>query len=533
MRIGPTRLRVAALAAAFVIGTVGVVEAEAVLHRGNGGEPATLDPQQSGLLAEFHILADMYEGLVTFAANGDVVPGVAERWEISDDGRTYTFHLRPHAKWSNGEPLTAADFVYSFRRAVDPATEFPYASTLAPIANAEAILAGAEQNLSKLGVVAKDHHTLVIKLNSRTPYFLGQLRGSFAMPVSKAVIEKFGAEWTKPGNVISNGAFVIAEWTPQLSITLVKNRHFHDAANVKLDKIIYYATEDSVDEFKQFQAGELHITYHVPADQIETARSQMAAEFKNSSLIGTYYLTINLDRKPFGRSKNLRKALALAIDRETLVEETTGLGDIPAYSYVPNVLPGYTPSYLSFKETPMDQRIARAKALIKAAGYDATNSLKVELRHPSDRHGDHKRIALAIQGMWEPLGLDVRLASAERAEHYEKLRHQKYEIGRAGWIADFADPINFLEQYTSDNQGANYPHYQNPNYDTLIERSRDMADPVERMKVLAEAERLIMDDVIIIPIFHYAANHMVSAKVIGWENNGFDVNLSRYLSLAQ
>jgi oligopeptide transport system substrate-binding protein len=261
-------------------------------------------------------------------------------------------------KWSNGEPWTAADFVYSLQRAVDPATRCRYASTLTPIVNAESILAGAERDFSELGVVAKDEHTLAIRLISPTPYFLGQLRGSFAMPVPRAVIEKFGSDWTKPGNVISNRAFLMAEWTPQLSITLVKNRHFHDTANVRRDRIIYYPTEDTVDEFKRFQAGELHITYHVPAEKIETVRSEMADEFRNSSLIGTYYLTINLDREPLGKSSELREALALAIDRETLIEEITVTGDVPAYSYVPNVLPGYTPSFLSFKDMPMDRRTA-------------------------------------------------------------------------------------------------------------------------------------------------------------------------------
>ena len=389
------RLRIAVLAV-LVLGAAGAVEAETVLHRGNGGEPGTLDPQKSDAFWESNILTDIYEGLITYAANGDIVPGVAKSWDISGDRKTYTFHLREDAKWSNGEPLLAADFVYSFQRAIDPATGGPYASTLAPISNAEAILSGTERNASKLGVIAKDDHTLVITLNSPTPYFLEQLRGQFAMPVSKTAIEKFGAEWTKPENIFGNGAFMLADWIPRQSITLVRNPYFYAADSVKLDKIIFYPTEDTPEEFRRFEAGELHITYRVPADKIETARSQMADSFKNYPSLGTYYYAVNFDRKPLGTSRNLREALALAIDRETLVEKITKGGEVPAYSFVPNVLSGYAPSYLPFKGMPADQRIERAKELLKAAGYGPDNSLSFELLYNADKHGEHKNIALAI-----------------------------------------------------------------------------------------------------------------------------------------
>jgi oligopeptide transport system substrate-binding protein len=351
--------------------------------------------------------------------------------------------------------------------------------------------------------------------------------------VPRTAIEKFGAEWTKPENIVSNGAFVLADWVPRQSITLIKNPYYHAADSVKLDKIIFYPTEDTPEEFRRFEAGELHITYHVPADKIEAARSQMAGRFKNYPSLGTYYYVVNFDRKPLGTSSSLREALALAIDRETLVEKITKGGEVPAYSYVPNVLFGYTPSYLPFKGMPTDQRIERAKELLKAAGYTPDNPLSFELIYNSDRHGEHKNIALAIQRMWKAVGVDAKLTGAERAGYYERLMRHEYDVGRAGWIADFSDPINFLEQFTSENQSANYPHFHNSEYDKLIGDSRKALAPAARMILLSEAEQLIMNEVVIIPLFHDASNHMVSPRLVGWKDNGRDVHLGRYLSLSQ
>src|SRR5262245_48476147 len=244
--------------------------AETVLRRGNGTEPESLDPAKLTGVPEANIELDLGEGLLVLSPKAEPAPGVAEKWEISDDGKTYTFHLRENAKWSNGDPFTADDFVYSFRRAVDPQTASEYAPILGVIKNADPINKGQEKDISKLGVEAVDPHTLKITLEAPTPYFLGLLAHTISYPVHKATVEKYGDQWTRPGNSVTNGAYMLKEWVPQSQVTLVKNPHYWDAANVKIDKVIYYPTEDGAEELKRFRAGEIDITYgsNLPSDQI-------------------------------------------------------------------------------------------------------------------------------------------------------------------------------------------------------------------------------------------------------------------------
>ncbi len=246
---------------------------EQVLHRGNGAEPETLDPAKSTGVTESNIQYELLEGLTTYAASGEVIPGVAEKWDLSDDGKTYTFHLR-NSKWSNGDPVTAQDFVYSWQRLVDPATASDYAPIANVIVGAEQINKGEEKDFAKLAVEAVDAKTLKVTLAKSAPYFLSLIRHSSFLPVHKATVDKFGADWTKPGNMVGNGAFTLSEWTPQASLTVVKNPNYYDAANVKLEKIVYYPTEDISEEFKRFRNNELDITYEVPSDQVKLHRVQ-------------------------------------------------------------------------------------------------------------------------------------------------------------------------------------------------------------------------------------------------------------------
>src|SRR5262245_542124 len=267
------RFRVAALASVLVLGSAFAAHAEQVLHRGNGAEPQTLDPHKLEGVPELNITADLFEGLTTYGPKAEIVPGAAESWEISDDGRVYTFHLRKDGKWSNGDPLTAQDFVYSMQRAVSPATASPYAYILEPVVNAADITAGKQKDLSQLGVKAIDDHTLQVSLVEPTAHFLQLMRHNIAFPVNRAAVEKFGDQWTRPGNLVSNGAYVLTEWKPQASLTVAKNPQFHDAGSVTLDKTIFYPTEDIGEELKRYRAGELDVTYEVPNDQIKWIRS--------------------------------------------------------------------------------------------------------------------------------------------------------------------------------------------------------------------------------------------------------------------
>ncbi len=525
-----TRLRAVALASALILGTAVAAQAEQVLHRGNGTEPETLDPHKSTGVTENAIENDLYEGLVTLTPDGQQAPGAAESWDVSDDGTVYTFHLRKDGKWSNGEPVTAADWVYSFQRAVDPKTASDYAPILAPIFNASAIIAGEEADLGKLGVAAVDEDTFQITLTGPTPFILGVLTHNISFPVHKATVEKFGDEWTRPGNQVGNGAFVMSDWVPQSQVTLVKNPNFREAASVKLDKIVYYPTEDVAEELKRFRAGELHITYDAPSDQIKWLEANMADEFHNTPYFGTYYYVINLTKAPLGDHLKLRQALSLAVDREILTDKITQGGELPAYAWVPPGVPGYEQQSVFFKGMKMAERLEMAKKLYAEAGYGPDNPLEIQLLYNTSEN--HRKIAIAIASMWKKaLGVKMTLTNQEWKVYLDTRDQKKYEIARAAWIGDYVDPLNFLELFLSNAGERNDAGYNSAKFDGLLADAAKPANIDKRMNYLEQAEKVFLDDVALIPIYHYTSQHMISKKVAGWEFNILDIHLSRYLSL--
>lgn len=516
-----------ALAAATLFATSAVAQAEMVLNRGNGAEPETMDPQKSTGVTEANIQYEVFEGLTTYTPDGQVTPGVAEKWDISDDGKTYTFYLRD-SKWSNGDPVTAADFVYSFQRLVDPAIAADYAPIADVIVNAEKIRKNEEKDLSKLGVKAVDDKTLQISLEKPAPYFLGLIRHNTFLPVHKATVEKFGQDWTKPGNIVGNGAFTMQEWTPQASLTLVKNPNYYGAADVKLDKIVYYPTEDISEEFKRFRAGELQITYEVPSDQVKWIEENMKDEYEAKPYLGTYYYVINTTREA-GAKKEVREALALAIDREIIADKVTQGSFLPAYSWVPPGTPDYNTQYLSFKDMPMKDRIAKAKDLIKAAGYGPDKPLKIELLYNTSEN--HKKIAIAVQNMWKAIGVDATLNNQEWQVYLDTRDNKAFDVARAAWIGDYADPVTFLDLFLSDAGPRNDAGYNNADFDKLVKDSFTITDPKARMAALEKSEQIFLNDLPIIPILHYKTKHMVSKKVQGWVYNNLDFHLGRYMSV--
>ena len=524
------KLLLPAVAAAGLMAGAFTAQAETVLHRGNGAEPETLDPQKSTGVPEANIQYELFEGLTTYSPGGDIVPGVAEKWEISDDGLTYTFHLRD-SKWSNGDPVVAGDFVYTLRRLVDPATASDYAYILDDVANAVAIRQGDEKDITKLGVTAVDDHTLQITLAHPTPYFLGLLRHASVLPVNEKSIEAHPDDWTKPGNLVGNGAYTLTEWTPQASLTMVKNPNYYGADKVKIDKLIYYPTEDLGEEFKRFRAGELDVTYETPSDQMKYVMANMKDEFQNTPYLGTYYYVINLTKEPLGKQRDLREALALAIDREILVDKITQAGELPAYSWVPPGIHGYQQQYVDFKDMPKKERIAKAIALLAKNGYTPLNPLQVEILYNTSEN--HKKIAVAIQSMWKAVGVKATLKN-EEWKVYLGTRHDKqYQVARAAWIGDYEDPTTFLTMFLSDAGDQNDAGYNNPEYDKLVKESALAKDPAARMKMLEQAEAIFLKDLPIIPIYHYATKHMVSSKLVGWEPNVLDYHLARDLSFKE
>jgi oligopeptide transport system substrate-binding protein len=530
MKLSIRKLLLPAVAACALLANVSFAEAEMVFHRGNGAEPETINPHKSTGVTEANIEADLFEGLTSYAADGSLIPGAAEKWEISDDGKVYTFHLRKDAKWSNGDPVTAADFVFGLQDAVNPNTAADYAPILDVIVNAQAIREESEADISKLGAVALDDHTLQITLNTPTPYFLGLLRHPIAYPVHKATVEKFGDDWTKPGNMVSNGAYMLTEWTPQASLTYVKNPHYWDAANVKVDKVVMYPTEDLAEELKSYKAGELHATYDVPSEQIKDLEANYADEFKNTPYLGTYYYVINLTKEPLGAQPDLRKALSLAVNREILTDKITQGGEAPAYSWVPPMT-DYSQAFVSFKDMKQDDRIAMAKELLAKHGYGPDNPLDIELLYNTSEN--HKKIAVAVQSMWKAIGVNATLRNEEWKVYLETRDKKNFEVARAAWIADYDDPINFLDMFLSNAGERNDAGYNNKAYDELIAKTATETDPAARMKLFTEAEQLFLNDDPMIPIYHYTSQHMVSKKVSGWEFNILDFHLARYISIAE
>lgn len=525
-----TRALVITLFAALLLGISSAHAADNTLQRGNNAEPETLDVHKSSGVPEADIQRDLFEGLVAEAADGSLVPGVAESWTLSEDGKVYTFRLRKNAKWSNGDPVTAHDFVFSLRRGVDPAVGSSYAFILWPIANAEEITKGKVKEVGRMGVEAVDAHTLKVTLKAPTPYFIGMLTHHQAYPVHRKTLERHGDKWTRPGNMVSNGAYRLTEWVPQSHVRLERNPHYWDAADVSIDSVVFHPTEDKSTELKRFRSGELDITADVPPDQIAWVEKNLAAQFHNTAYLGTYYYALNLTKAPFRDRPGLRNALAMTIDREILTGKVTKGGEIPAYAWVPPGVNRYAGATVPWKGLSKAERLARAKKLYADAGYSKDNPLKVQILYNTS--DSHKRIAIAISGMWKKaLGVQTELFNQEWKVYLTTRKAKQFEVLRAGWIGDYNDANTFLELLKGTVGTMNPAGYANSEYDALMRKAESETDLEVRAKLMQKAENILLNDLPIIPIYHYTTQHMVSSRVKGWKDNVMDVHPTRYLSL--
>lgn len=498
-----------------------------VLHRGNSSEPETLDPHRGEGVPTSHVLRDLFEGLVMTAPDGALVPGAAASWEISEDRTVYTFHLRPDGRWSNGDPVTAEDFAFSMRRSADPATGSRYGQILAPILNAVEVVAG-EMPPESLGVRAIDDATLEITLEAPTAYFLGLLTHQTTFPVHRASLEEHGDRFSRPGNLISNGAYQLADWVVQSNVTLVRNPHFWDDANTHIDRVIYYPIEDQSTEMNRYRAGELDWTYEIPNRQFRMIRETLADELVVSPWIGSYYFGFNLARPPFQDNLQLREALSLAVDREVIAEQVTGVGELPAYSWVPPGVQDYSLQPLPYAQWTQEQRNARARELYAAAGYGPENPLRVELRYNTQEN--HRIISTAVASMWrEVLGVEASLLNEEFRVFLQNRREGIVtQVFRAGWIGDYNDANTFAEIMHS-NHGMNDTAYSNPEYDRLIEAAAREVDAGHRRAMLEEAERILLADHPIVPVYFYVTKRLIKPYVGGWQSNIMDYHPTRYL----
>ena len=528
------RMLFARIALAGVIGVAAhaTAHAEVVYHRGNTGEPETLDQHRTSTTYEAHILRDLYEGLVIYDAAANVIPGVAESWEISDDGTVYTFTLREDARWSNGDQVTAGDFVFSLRRILDPATGAEYANILYPIANSEAINTGEITDLSSLGFEAINDRTLQITLGAPTPYFLELLTHQTGLPIHPPSVEEHGEDFVRPGNMVSNGAYMLDDVVPQGHVRMVRNPHFHDAENVQIDVVYFYPTEDRSAALRRFRAGELHTNNDVPNEQVGWLFDNMPDEFRVAPYLGIYYYAVNMEDEALSDVR-VRQALAMAIDRETVVEEITEAGEVAAYSFVPPGIGNYgEPAFAEWMDLSYSERLDQAITLMEDAGFGPDNPLTLEIRYNTSEN--HRRVAISITAMWEELGVNVELFNSDVATHYAHLRDGgDFDVARAGWIGDYNDPQNFLFMVESDNDGFNYANYNNPEYDALMDQAASTVDLAERAELLYQAEQIFMADLPFIPIYYYVSKNLVAGNVEGWVDNIQDVHQTRFLSIVE
>ncbi len=498
-----------------------------ILHRGNGSEPQSLDPHKSEGVPSANIQRDLYEGLLSESPSGELVPGVAQRWKISDKGLRYTFDLRPDAKWSNGDAVTASDFVYSWQRIVNPKTGSFYAQTLAPIKNAEAIIQG-KKAASELGVRALNAHQLEVNLKGPTPYFLGLLTHSSTYPVHRASVEKHGDKFARAGNLVSNGPFVLTEWAVQSHILLTRNPLYWDNANTRLEQVYYYPIDNQASELKRYRAGELHIAESLPLSQIPWLRKNLPDDLRITNYLGIYYLGYNLVRAPFKENKKLRQALSMVIDREILTDKILKTGETAAYSWIPPNVANYQHQEYEWKTWTKQKRIDTAKALFKEAGYGKDKPLTVEIRYNTSEN--HKKVAIVVASMWKKhLGVKTTLHNEEWKVFLANRKAKKVtEVFRAGWIADYNDAFSFAELMHSQH-GVNDSGYDNPHYDDLLAKSAKQADGMKRKYLLQQAEKILLADYPVIPIYYYMSKHLVKPYVGGYQDNVMDHHHSKHM----
>lgn len=504
--------------------------AQVVYNRGNDTDPVSLDQHKTSTIAESNLLRDLYEGLVVYDASAEVIPGVAESWEVSDDSLTYTFKLRADAKWSNGDDVTAEDFVFAYQRIMDPATAAGYANILFPIKNAAAINQ-SDMPKEELGARAVDAKTLEITLENPTPYFIELLTHQTGLPLHKASVEEHGDDFVQPGNLVSNGAYMLESFTPNDQIVMQKNPNFRRAAEVQIDTVNYIPFEDRTACLRRFEAGEIHSCADVDAEQMDYMREELGEQLRIAPYLGVYYLPIKVQKEKLSDPR-VRRAMSLVIDREFLAEEIWQETMLPGYSLVPPGIANYdNPVMLDFQDQDMLDREDAAKALMEEAGIEP-GELTVELIYNTG--GNHKATMTAVAEMFKTIGIESTFNEMEGTGYFDYMKNDgDFDLARAGWIGDYNDPQNFLFLYESDNLGFNYPRWANAEYDALMEQAETTTDLAARSKLLEQAEALLLEEMPVIPILYYSSRSLVSDKLQGWEDNIQNVHPTQFLSLQE
>jgi oligopeptide transport system substrate-binding protein len=499
------------------------------LHRHLSQSPRTLDPSLNEDVAAYSIADDLFEGLVRLDATGAVVPGVASSWDRSPDGLTFTFHLRAEARWSNGEPVLARDFVFAWRRILDPATGSANRAQLSPLAFAESIQNG-DLPLTALGVRALDGHTLEVKLASPTPYFMYLLTLCWFMPLHEPTIRQFGSGWTEPGRIVGNGAFVLQSRSASGPITLARNPLYWDAAAVKLKAVTYHPITDTAAVTARFLAGDLDITDRFQLEDLNWLRRDLGDQVRLEPYLATYMMAMNVRRAPYDDVR-VRQALVMSLDRELLTGKLLKGKYSPAYGIVPP-MPGYEAVAPDWAQLAGAARHARARELYAAAGYSAQQPLQVQLWYPMS-DADTRRLMEGIAAMWRAtLGARVSIVSEEwRAYQQDRALHQQGLFYYA-MTGDYPDPLTFLALPKSGSD-QNHMQYSSARYDAAVDAGRHAVDAATRQAAYQSAERILNDDAVVMPIYYYRSKHLVRSHVQGWKENPMDRHASRELSLAR
>jgi len=500
------------------------VHAPDYLVRGNGTEIKSLDPHYIDGQWEANVVGDALVGLTTDAPDGEPMPGAATSWETSPDGLTWTFHLRQHV-WSDGVPVTAQDFVYAWRRILEPSRAAPYAYYLWLVKNAKAI-SDAKLPTTALGIEAPDDKTLVVHLEHPAPYMLEYLLHQAVFPVPRHILLKKGDAWAKPENYVANGPYIPKEWVPNDHVTLVKNPRFYDAEHVRLQTIIYKPTSDTLAALKAIRSGELDTQNLVPNAEIVWMRQNIPHTLQLNTYLGVSYLTTNGRRKPF-QDIRMRRAIALVVDRETLTTRILRLGEPAAYHFVPPHVANYPGgAHNDFQSMPYEKRLEKARWLMNQMGYGPGNHFHTT--YDSTTTPDSKRTAATMQAMLRRIYIDVDIVNSDTQIFYRKLQSGDFDIAPGAWIGDFNDPGTFLDLLRAGS-GNNYGGYDNPRYDALMEKANMTLDVNVRGELLRQAEQIALDDVAVIPTRFLVTQDIVEPYVKGWVPNVRDFNRSRWL----
>lgn len=500
----------AAFAADVPAGTVLAKQQDLVRHIKD--EPASLDPAKAVGLPEIQVIRDLFEGLVNQDANGNIIPGVATRWQTNDQ-KIWTFTLRNDAKWSDGTPVTAQDFVYSWQRLVDPKTTSPFAwfAALAGITNAQDIIDGKAKP-ETLGVTAVDARTLRVQLDKPLPWFVNLTANFSLYPVNKTNVES-DINWTRPGKLVGNGAYVLADRVVNEKLVATPNKQYWDNAKTVIQKVTFVPINQESSATKRYLAGDIDITESFPKNQYQKLLKELPGQVYTPAQLGTYYYAFNTQKGPTADAR-VRLALSMTIDRRIIAEKVLGTGEKPAWRLTPDVTAGFTPQPSALEQSSQAELNAQAKMLLQAAGYGPNRPLKLTLLYNTSEN--HQKIAIAVASMWKKnLGVDVKLQNQEWKTYIDSRNTGNFDVIRASWVGDYNEPSTFLSLLTSTNTG-NIARFNEPAYDKVIRQAALENTAAARNADYNEAEKILAAKAPIAPIYQYTNGRLIKPWLKGY-----------------